>query len=436
MKRSMRKFCITTLGCKVNQCESDALFRYLKETGWGSAEENTDICIINTCTVTQKASMQSRQAIRKIIRANPHAKIIVTGCYAQADADEIRKITGVHYVVGHSDKHRIAELIESLTQKTSDDLFWHDVRHERVFREMPAIPIGERTRPFLKIQDGCDAFCTYCIVPYTRGRSRSMRPEKVLESLWLMKEAGYKEAVLSGVHLGCYGLDLLPKTDLFQLLCQIDESEPIDRVRLSSVEPHELRDEIIQLTADSQILCRHFHIPLQSGDDEILCRMRRPYTRQYFRDLILKIHTLMSDAAIGADILVGFPGESDAAFENTYRLIQELPISYLHVFPFSARKNTPAAAYSDNILPEIVKIRTLRLRELGTIKRAAFYQQFIGQTLEVLVESKRDERTGLLKGFSSNYVPVFIDGESELTNTMVRGVVDRISKDNKVFCRV
>ena len=420
----MNRFIITTLGCKVNRCESDALAEALKTEGWYPAQdkESADLCIINTCTVTQKASMQSRQAIRQIIRSSPHARVIVTGCYAEIGADEIKKIEGVFDVVGHEDKLNIPEMLKADKSQTGK-------RKTSVFDFQLST---SRTRPFLKIQDGCNAFCTYCIVPYTRGRSRSMPLDDVLENIRKLKAAGYREAVLAGIHLGCYGLDLSPAVSLSELIRRINESKVMDRVRLSSVEPNELSDEIIRLVAMSEHLCRHFHIPLQSGDDNILKRMHRPYTAHFFRDLVMNIRTAVPDAAVGTDILVGFPGESKTAFENTYSLIEQLPLTYLHVFPFSPRKGTPADTYPDRVPLKVIKQRCQDMRELGVRKKNEFYKKLIGKTVEILIESKRDKFSGLLKGITSNYVPVLTDGDDSLKNTFVQVRIEEINGSNRV----
>ena len=438
---SMHKFTITTLGCKVNQYESEAIAMCLKESGWNISdkEKDAELCIVNTCTVTGKASMQSRQAIRRAIRSNPKACIIVTGCYAQTEPDEIKKIAGVHYIIGHADKHRIPEIIISssgniLPECTFPLLFRNDIWREHNFKQIPATLSGGRTRPFLKIQDGCSEFCTYCIVPYARGRSRSMPFENVLDEIKKLKEAGYHEVVLTGIHLGCYGFDLKPKqSSLLELLTCIHTSKAIDRVRLSSIEPCELTEKIIKLVAESGSFCHHFHIPLQSGDDLILKRMRRPYTSSYFKDLVFKIHELIPDAAIGVDILTGFPGETEVAFENTYSVIKQLPVTYLHIFPFSARNETPAGKYPDKIPAQIIKTRCRKMHELGNIKKREFYKKNVGKEVKVLIEGKRDRLTGYLKGMTSNYMSVFLSGGDDVKNTIVKVGIEKVNSDNLIF---
>ena len=432
----MPKFSITTLGCKVNQAESEAIAQDLLSSDWATTTDGgqAEVCIVNTCTVTQKASMQSRQAIRKAIRSNPNARIIVTGCYAQTAPQEINRIDGVDYLVGHDKKLSISGLIGLKGDKAPSNPVssLNDIHNRRQFELMPTAISAARTRPFLKIQDGCNAFCTYCIVPYARGRSRSMPLENVLQSIRQLAEADYREVVLTGIHLGAYGRDLSPTVDLAALLRRIRTLGLIDRVRLSSIEPLEFSPEIIQLVAESDMFCRHFHIPLQSGDDRVLKKMGRPYSRQVFHDLIVKIKELMPDAAIGADTLIGFPGENDTAFENTYNLIKDLPISYLHVFPFSVRPGTPAAEYRDIIKQPIIKDRCEQMRRLGQDKRMSFYRGFVGKTMPVLIETKRDGTTGLLKGISSNYLPVLIDGMDEVKNKIVDVKIEKCEA-NKLF---
>ncbi len=427
----MKKFSIITLGCKVNQYESDMLAEQLTASGLSRTDsgEPADLVIVNTCTVTGKASMQSRQAVRQAIKSFPGAIIVVTGCYAQTAPSEIEKISGVHLIVGHADKHRIVELVQAAETDPAlpcPAVVRRDVNQVRDFHFGQHPVMGSRTRQSLKIQDGCDAFCTYCIVPYARGRSRSMPPDAVLEHLNRLGEAGSREVVLTGIHLGSYGVDLDPKTSLDALLGRIDHSRPVRRLRLSSIEPQELTEEIIHRVATSDMFCPHFHLPLQSGDDGILQKMRRPYTGTLFGDIVNTIYRRMPDAALGVDILVGFPGETDDAFRRTYALIESLPIAYLHVFPFSPRPGTPASRYADKVKEKVIKKRCADIRKLGDEKKQAFYRRFIGVKLDVLIEDTRDSATGLLKGFSSNYVPVLIAGDDRLKNTVTAVQIDKI----------
>jgi threonylcarbamoyladenosine tRNA methylthiotransferase MtaB len=372
--------------------------------------------------------MQSRQAIRQAIRSNPGAVIIVTGCYAQTEPDELRKIEGIDRIIENKEKEKIFEIITNETAHSFSSSPGSECPADSGgFVHAPAVRSRSRTRAFLKIQDGCDAFCTYCIVPYARGRSRSISVESVIENINNLRKAGYREVVLSGIHLGKYGQDLSPETTLTALLELINDSCVTDRVRLSSIEPNELTPGIIKLAAESGKICRHFHVPLQSGDNGILKKMHRPYSREYFQDLIIRIKESIPDAAIGVDILAGFPGETDEAFRNTYSLIEELPVSYLHVFPFSPRKKTPAFDFPEQVPSNIIKARCTEMRRLGASKKADFYQKASGTEVDILIEDKRDENSGMLKGISSNYLSVLIKGEESIRNRIVKVHINKVS---------
>jgi threonylcarbamoyladenosine tRNA methylthiotransferase MtaB len=433
MDRPMTKFRIKTLGCKVNQYESEVIAHQLQTMGCQMAEpgpgQELDVVVINTCTVTQKAAMQSRQATRQAIRAHPNARVIVTGCHAQINADELAGIKGVHTVIRQDRKHTLADIVATEAADV-DDQHQASAPSSTAIAEFnpldPAI-LGARTRPFLKIQDGCDAYCTYCIVPYTRGRSRSMPRSNVMAHIARYKQARYKEIVLTGIHLGCYGQDLTPPLSLVALLDQIHSTRAIERLRLSSIEPQELGDDLLDLVAQAStrpgLICNHFHIPMQSGDDRILKKMRRPYRTSEFVHLVERIRRYLPDAAVGVDVLAGFPGETDGAFNNTFELIKSLPLTYLHVFPFSSRPGTPAARFPDPVPADIIKTRCHSLRELGVEKKTAFYRQQLGKTVEILVEEQRERSSGLLKGLTSNYIPVLIDAPDDVQNAFVKVVL-------------
>ena len=432
-------FKITTLGCKVNQCESDAICRSLQTKGitFKSDDMPPDIYIVNTCTVTHKASMQSRQAIRKAIKTYPKAKIIVTGCYAQTAPQELAEIDGVSAVIGNTDKLELPEFLtkSDLRAENPPVIIHHRISQQTQLKTLPVTAFGSRTRPFLKIQDGCNAYCTYCIVPYARGPSRSLPLNAVMKQLAQLNKTGFKEVVLTGIHLGGYGEDLTPQTTLFDLLKTIERIQPLKRVRLSSIEPMELSDDIIGLVGSSNMFCRHFHLPLQSGDDTILKMMKRPYLSEDFRKKVMQVYHQIPEVAIGTDVLVGFPGETDDAFNNTLKFISTLPITYLHVFPFSPRKNTPAYSFSGKIPERIVKKRCKILRELNQTKKRQFYTQMIGKTVTVLVEGTRDSETGKLKGFSSNYLPVLLDGNGSLKNILVQALITKVTFDLKLIAK-
>ncbi|MFH1154635.1 MAG: tRNA (N(6)-L-threonylcarbamoyladenosine(37)-C(2))-methylthiotransferase MtaB [Pseudomonadota bacterium] len=436
----MRTFFITTLGCKVNQYESDGIASELIQGGWlrRHQPQGADIIIVNTCAVTSRAGMQSRQSIRSLIRSNPEATVIVTGCHAQTAPETIGKIPGVHHILGHKNKLDIAKALStgfSAWEKGKSTLEFPIAQslESRNFQSFKPAVTGEMTRTYLKIQDGCDAFCSYCIVPYSRGRSSSMPVSQVLEHLDYLGRAGYPEVILSGIHVGAYGHDLTPRTNLAELLKIIIKMRQVGRFRLSSIEPVELTDEILELAAQSPMFCDHFHIPLQNGDDTVLERMKRPYTTGFFRNLVNRIRTRLPGAGIGIDIMMGFPGETDQAFQRSYALIQELPVSYLHVFPFSARPGTQAWDFSDKIPPDVIKQRCSRIRALGEEKKLAFARFNLGKTLDAVVQNNRDNTTGLLTAVTSNYLTLLAKGSDSALGCAVQVRLDEIGKKDKLY---
>lgn len=430
----MMTFTIITLGCKVNRYESEAIAEQLADQGWHAAdgEATADVCIINTCTVTKKAAMQCRQATRKAIRDNPGVLTVVTGCYAQTSPEVFSAMENVHYVIGNAHKDQIVQLISGDTERGRVRTLVEDLSKPCPFQDMPLTKFGNRTRPFLKIQDGCDAFCSYCIIPYARGRSRSLSPGVIKKRVTSLRENAYQEAVLCGINLGRYGGDLEPPTSFLDLIQTIDGPAGIRRLRISSIEPGELSEDLIALLSTSEHVCPHLHIPLQSGDDDVLKAMNRPYSSAYYRDLIHHIVRLMPDVAIGVDVLLGFPGETQRAFEKTCDLVERLPIAYLHVFPFSKIEQTAAAVLPDTVPPEEIKKRCEHVRAIGQAKRTEFYQKAVGSTCEVLVEGKRDKATGRLKGLSKNYIPVMVDGDDELMNRVVEARLTKLER-GRVF---
>lgn len=432
----MKKFHIKTLGCKVNQYESDSIAQNLEKHGWKQQnnEQAADVFIINTCAVTSKAGMQSRQTIRKIIREKKtDAKVIVTGCHAQTHPEQIKKIDCVDQIVCHQDKNRICGNILSTCSKKSA-LTFKKTDHGSIkkFPEVDEAVKGKMTRAYLKIQDGCNSFCSYCIVPYARGSSVSMPEHQVLQHLKQLSESGFKEVILTGIHIGMYGRDFSKKSSLQHLLEKINKEKPVHRIRLSSIEPGEINDEIIDLAENENILCDHFHIPLQSGDDDILQKMKRPYTAMDFEKIINRIHEKIPFAGIGVDTLIGFPSETQKQFENTYNLIKRLPISYLHVFPFSPRKGTPAYHFDNKVEPDVIKQRCERMRNLDKIKRKAFIKANLNRKLKAVVQHRADMKTGMLKAVTSNYLTVFIKKNSGLKGKIIDLVPDQCDKSLKI----
>lgn len=422
----MTTLAIATLGCKVNQFESEALMASLEQQGYHlvSFEEGAEITIINTCTVTQRADFQSRQMVRRAFRFNPESLIVVTGCYSQVDPEAIAKIKGVKYILGNAEKYRIPDLLPRMKKGDLSPIQVSDIQGESSFLDVSLHTFHHHTRAFLKIQDGCDARCSYCIVPYARGRSRSLPPERVIEHMRVLRERGYYEVVLTGIHLGSYGLDFSPPFPLERLLRRLEDKETPHRIRLSSIEPMDCSDELIDFLSASKKVCPHLHIPIQSGEDEILKRMNRNYNRSFLFNLIRELHQAIPGLSIGADVIVGFPGETDEKFRGTYELIESLPFSYLHVFPFSKRQGTPAFRYSEVVDQADITRRAELMRELGKQKRRAFYSRFLHQELNVLVEAQREEGTGRWKGFSRNYIPVLLTPEGA-----ARGNLDLVNRE-------
>jgi threonylcarbamoyladenosine tRNA methylthiotransferase MtaB len=406
----MTTISVATLGCKVNQFESEALMDALEQRGYALVpfEEGADITVINTCTVTHRADFQSRQTVRRAVRSNPNSLIIVTGCYPQVEPDAFLKMQGVHYLLGNREKNQIPDFLPLMQKGKFQKVQVGDIQKERHFSETPLHSFHRHTRAFLKIQDGCNAYCTYCIVPHARGQSRSLQPERVIENLKILKEKGFKEVVLTGIHLGAYGLDLDPPFPLEKLLGQLEKEETPDRIRLSSIEPGDFSPELISALSQSNKICPHLHISIQSGDDEILKKMNRDYDRSFLSDLIRELHLRVPNLSIGADMIVGFPGETEEKFKNTYGLVESLPFSYLHVFPFSRRKGTPAFQFPQRVNEKEIKKRAEAMRELGKKKRQAFYYQFLNQELSVLLEDRKEKETGRWKGLSRNYIPVLL----------------------------
>jgi len=428
----MKTVSIATLGCKVNQFESEVLTASLEKKGYCIVPfgDPADIQIINTCTVTHRADFQSRQMVRRASRCNPDSLLVVTGCYAEVDPERLAKIEGVHQVVGNVEKVRLPDLLPSMEKGEGPTLRVSGIEKERLFPETPLHVFRHHTRAFLKIQDGCDARCSYCVVPFARGRSRSLSPEKVVEQTKVLKTKGFKEVVLTGIHIGAYGRDLHPPSSLESLLDRAERVASPDRIRLSSIEPIDFSPRLISFLSRSMKVCPHLHVPIQSGDDEILKRMERGYDRTFISQLLRELVQHIPTLCLGADVIVGFPGETEQQFEQTKSLIESLPIAYLHVFPFSRRKGTPASQFPERVEEKTVTRRAEILRELGRQKRLAFYRTFLHQQVKVLVEDRRDKATGTVKGLSRNYIPILLhlDGSSKMSSDYVnREVVVRVT---------
>ncbi len=410
-----RNFFVANFGCRASQSEGGAIEQELIDNSAVRAESPfvADVVIVNTCTVTEEADRDARQMIRRIATRNPEARVIVTGCYAQRAPQELASLPRVSHVVGNSHK----PLVGQLTLKVLDsefvpalpegraEIFCSDIFLEDELKPETHPGSAGRTRAVVKIQDGCNANCSFCIIPSVRGRSRSLDPAAVLSEVTALVERGYKEVVFSGIHLGTYGRDLDTRSSLHDLISSVlEQVSSLERLRLSSIEPLEVTPDIVNLVATHPRMARHFHIPMQSGSRRILREMRRPYQPEYYSGLIHSIRRKSPDAAIGADVMVGFPGETDEEFSETLRLIEEVPLTYLHVFPYSARPGTVAAALDFNIPRRVAQFRAKALRRLIARKNEEFRQRLVGQTLEVLVLQPED-------ALSTNFTKVKVPGE-------------------------
>ncbi|MHB1398278.1 MAG: tRNA (N(6)-L-threonylcarbamoyladenosine(37)-C(2))-methylthiotransferase MtaB [Trichloromonadaceae bacterium] len=395
---------LATLGCKTNQFESAALEQMLRAAGYTPVpfEQGADLVVVNTCTVTAATDSQSRNLVRRARRLRPDCRVVVTGCYAQVDPAALQAIPGVSLVLGNEEKQDFLRLLQA--GHAEGTALVSENRQALTTSALPVAAFAERSRAFVQIQTGCDAFCAYCIIPYARGRSRSVAADAVLAQVAQLVETGYPEIVLTGIHIGQYGADLAPQLTLLQLLRWIVAETGVQRLRLGSLEPTEMSTDLLDWVAQSEIICPHFHIPLQAGDDAVLKRMNRHYTAAQFTELVEQIHRRLPQAAIGLDVIAGFPGETETEFANTLALIEGLPISHLHVFPFSRRPGTPAATMSGQIAAEVIKARAATLRVLGEVKQQAFARRFVGQILEVVVEGQG--KGGDSRGLSRNYLPV------------------------------
>jgi threonylcarbamoyladenosine tRNA methylthiotransferase MtaB len=394
------KIALLTLGCKVNQSESGMLERGFRSRGFSivGIEEKPDYCVINTCTVTSRSDYQSRQLIRRAAAAG--ARVIVTGCYSEMNMDAVRKMPGVVQGVFNSEKENIINNIEVEASGKGPGP-----------APLPGYLLtGDRSRFFLKIEDGCNRSCSYCIIPKARGGVKSLEPSRVLARVREATEAGFREVILNGIHIGLYGTELNPKMRLSELIKELLEKTDIKRIRVSSIEINEIDDLFIDLLSDTRV-CRHLHVPLQSGDDRILGLMNRPYNIKYFRDKILDISDKIDDLGLGTDIIAGFPGESAAEFAASYEFIKGIPFTYLHVFPYSMRPGTGAAGMIGKVLESEKKARCQKLRELGEDLRRGFVHKVIGKVLAVVIE----ERTAGMDftGLSDNYIKVFLEGSQE-----------------------
>lgn len=432
--KQKKKVAFYTLGCKLNFSETSTIARNFQDEGFDRVdfEEVADIYVINTCSVTENADKQFKQVVKKAIKLNDKAFVAAVGCYAQLKPEELAAVDGVDLVLGATEKFKITDYINDLSKNDRGEV--HSCEIEEADFYVGSYSIGDRTRAFLKVQDGCDYKCTYCTIPLARGISRSDALENVLKNAYDISKQGIKEIVLTGVNIGDYGKgefgNKKHEHTFLQLVQALDEVDGIERLRISSIEPNLLKNETIDFVSKSRTFVPHFHIPLQSGSNEILAKMKRRYQREVYTERVSKIREVMPHACIGVDVIVGFPGETDTHFLETYNFINELDISYLHVFTYSERDNTEAALMPDVIPMNVRNKRSKMLRGLSVKKRRAFYESQIGTQRTVLFESENKE--GYIHGFTENYVKVKTPWNPELVNTLHKITLTTIDEDGSV----
>src|SRR5690554_5371242 len=421
-----------TLGCKLNFAETSAIGRQLLHAGVTRTRrgQQADICVINTCSVTELADKKGRQTIRKVIQEHPEAFIVVTGCYAQLKPEDVAGIDGVDLVLGAEQKLDVVKYLDDLHKKEKGEVIISKTHRIRSF--VPSVSADDRTRYFLKVQDGCDYTCSFCTIPFARGKSRSQPLEETLQKAREVADLGYKEVVLSGVNIGLFGQE--HGVTLLDLLIGLEKIEKIERYRISSIEPNLLTDEIIEFVAQSQRFQPHFHVPLQSGDNHVLGKMRRRYRREVFADRVNTIKHLIPHACVGADVIVGFPAENEARFDETVRFIEDLPLSYLHVFTYSERANTVAVTELEKIGEPVPKAERSRrnhvLRLLSEKKRHEFYRKHIGTVRPVLWEGA--EKNGVMYGFTDNYIRVQRPADSAYEGVIENVFLDSFAPDGTI----
>jgi threonylcarbamoyladenosine tRNA methylthiotransferase MtaB len=412
-----------TLGCKVNFYDTEAIWQLFKNEGYEQVdfEQTADVYVINTCTVTNTGDRKSRQIIRRAIRRNPDAIVAVTGCYAQTSPAEILAIPGVDLVIGTQSRDQIIPLVNQYRQQRQPINAVRNIMKTREFEELDVPDFADRTRAFLKIQEGCNNFCTFCIIPWSRGLMRSRKPESVIRQARMLVEAGYKEIVLTGIHTGGYGEDF-QDYGLADLLRDLDKVEGLKRIRISSIEASQITDRVIDVLNESDKLCRHLHVPLQAGDDTVLARMRRKYTTAEFGRKIEQIHRALPGVAITTDVIVGFPGETDEMFRRGYAFMEQMQFAEMHVFPYSKRTGTPAARMDDQVDEEIKNERVHELIDLSERMQLDYARRFVGDTLEVIPERtyKGAPDSGLMMGYSDNYLNVVFPGTEAMIGQICR----------------
>ncbi len=398
--------CFVTLGCKVNQAESEAMAQLFRHAGYAVVDSSAaaDVVVVNTCTVTNTGGSKSRQAIRRMIKAHPDSLVVVMGCYAQTAPGDVLDIPGVDLVLGTQDRTQVLDWIERVKQERKPQSAVRDIWQATEFEELPLLEGESRMRAVLKIQEGCNKFCTYCIIPYARGPVRSRRPENALAEARRLVEAGYREIVLTGIHTGSYGEDLPGNWDLARLVRELSGMAGLRRLRLSSIEPMEFTPGLVETIVASPVVCPHLHIPLQSGSDAVLARMQRPYILSEYRSLLTELKAKIPDLAVTTDIITGFPGETASDHQNALDFARACGFAGMHVFPFSRREGTPAAAYPGQVPNKVKEVRVKEMITVAQESQREFVRRFFGRSMDILVEQVTDQ--GTARGHTANYIEV------------------------------
>ncbi|WP_054742921.1 tRNA (N(6)-L-threonylcarbamoyladenosine(37)-C(2))-methylthiotransferase MtaB [Cellulosilyticum ruminicola] len=422
----MRKAAFYTLGCKVNQYDTEAVLENFKAAGYEIVEfgEYADVYVVNTCTVTHLSDRKCRQMLRKTKKINPESVLVAMGCYAQIAADQIKEqVEEIDVIVGTNKRGQIVELVDQFLEERMDMLnVVDDIMAVEEFEELKISDMGERTRVYIKVQEGCNNYCSYCIIPYVRGKIRSRKEEQVIDEVKRLAGLGFKEIVLTGIHVLAYGKDL-GNTNLMQLLERVHEVDGIERIRMSSIEPIAVTEEFIETLKRLPKVCHHFHLSLQSGSQTVLKRMNRKYTKEEYLESVHRLQKLWPDVALTTDIIVGFPGETDEEFEETLAFVKEVGFAQIHVFPFSPREGTPAAKMKSQVEPGVKEKRAKTLGALEKELRHAYMAKHIGETMEVLFEKAHD---AILTGHTSNYLRVKVQGQENHENTVQSVVIDAV----------
>ena len=420
----MKKVSFYTLGCKVNQYETNAMAQKFKEAGYEIVDMNediSDICIVNTCTVTNMSDRKSRHSLRRVKEKNPSAIIAAVGCYAQVAKNDLEKMPEIDIVLGNEEKANIVQYVENFMENQNESklIEIEDIATKKEFEDMGQITYTEKTRAFIKVQDGCNQFCSYCIIPYARGRVRSRNAESIIKEITQIAQNGIKEVVITGIHVASYGRDFGNENGLIELLEKINNIKGIKRIRLGSLEPKIITEEFMQRLSKLEKMCHHFHLSLQSGCDGTLKRMNRKYTTVEVREIIERLRRYYDDVMLTTDIIVGFPGETEEEFETTYQFLKEVKLYKMHVFQYSPRKGTRAAVMPDQIDGNIKEARSKKLIELSNENQKMYNQQLVGQEVEVLFEDKEvEDGITYFRGHTQNYVLVKYKTDENLENTL------------------